>query len=205
MENLLRTLVNKIHTIIWWITNVVLICTNSPKQLYNYNTHGIVLQCPKCGFLQPDCSPPPICTRFHDDLSRDIYYFITEFVHQWCALWDQLHRTAWRGVGLELPALQAGFRQNSLPKHVVSKSADVWLDGSDQCSLNLSILHVINFGSERKYSTCLRKKKHTILYAWGEKKHVGVHCILPRTPGMLFGSHNSHTDQARYSAAWGHW
>lgn len=85
-------------------------------------------------------------------------------------------------LGSGLPALQAGFRQDPLPIHVVPKSAGVWLDGSDQCSLHRSTLHAIRLISVKQaskqaiYSTCC--------------------CILlPQTPGVLSGSHNSHTYQ----------
>jgi hypothetical protein len=63
-------------------------------------------------------------------------------------------------LGSGLPALQAGFRQDPLPIHVVPKSAGVWLDGSDQCSLHRSTLHAIRLISVKQankqaiYSTC---------------------------------------------------
>jgi len=154
MENLLHTLVNKIHTIIWRITNVVITylfartlpttlqlqhawdCSTVAQNVDSSNSNQTTLLPLLLSFTT---TYPVTYTTLLQDLNiSDAPY---ETLPELCG---ELHRTPWRGVGLELPALQAGFRQDSLPKHVVSKSADVWLDGSDQFSLNLSILHVIN-------------------------------------------------------------
>lgn len=88
-------------------------------------------------------------------------------------------------LGSGLPALQAGFRQDPLPIHVVPKSAGVWLDGSDQCSLHRSTLHVMRLISVKQtskqaiYSTCCCIALHCIAFYYLRLPECCLDHIIP--------------------------